>query len=688
MRTITKYLFILSILCLSGSLAGQNLDTIRIDLGSADNTTTGNWNNLSAQRTGNIPDLLSITGLTTGISLAVTDAFNGVNTNGLTADDSLNIPITASGDSFFGNVTEFSGAIEPTGGITLSNLDLSVPYSFSIFASRSETDNRETKYVVTGSNTAEASINVTSNSSNAALINNIFPAPDGTITIIASPGENNDNSYGFFYMGVVQIFFENNYIPPPKSIILTAPNGGEIWEIGKTPVIRWISSSVSAVDLEYSQDSGTNWLSIATGIPAADQKYSWMIASTASTECIVRILDNEDSAIADSSDMVFSIIEDDGIDYEIVVLGSSTAAGTGPSSSDSAWVWMYREYLQQGTTNFNVTNLAVGGFTTYKILPTGVSSMADSEHNITKALSYYPDAIIINLPSNDAASNFPVVDQIANYDTIAKLAEAFLTPLWVCTPQPRNFEAAKDQIQLDMVDSTHAMFGDKTIDFWTGMFEDDETNDINDLYDSGDGVHLNNAGHKVLLQRVIGADIDSYVANRAPGYFNVTPELLTLELEIGSNGIFNVITDLDWTVSTDALWLGLDTSSGSRNREVEATVIALPTGDEIKLDAEITFSPTGLDDFVVNASSFISNITSEFLSTDVKIFPNPVGDLLHIESDEGVSQINIFDINGRQIMNLSQPQASMELDVSQLPKGIYVLKAYTNHGISIIKLVK
>ena len=31
----------------------------------------------------------------------------------------------------------------------------------------------------------------------------------------------------------------------------------------------------------------------------------------------------------------------------VVILGSSTAAGTGPSTSDSAWVNRYRAYLQE-----------------------------------------------------------------------------------------------------------------------------------------------------------------------------------------------------------------------------------------------------------------------------------------------------------------------------------------------------
>ena len=34
-------------------------------------------------------------------------------------------------------------------------------------------------------------------------------------------------------------------------------------------------------------------------------------------------------------------------DIHVIVIGSSTAAGTGPSTPDSAWVNRYRNYLQE-----------------------------------------------------------------------------------------------------------------------------------------------------------------------------------------------------------------------------------------------------------------------------------------------------------------------------------------------------
>src|SRR6188768_3368610 len=111
----------------------------------------------------------------------------------------------------------------------------------------------------------------------------------------------------------------------------------------------------------------------------------------------------------------------------IVVLGSSTSAGAGPSKPENAWVERYRAYLKTKFPNFQLTNLAVGGYTTYQIQPSdyapgGNLPGPDSDHNITMALSLKPNAIIINMPSNDTNANYPAATQMANFERVTALA--------------------------------------------------------------------------------------------------------------------------------------------------------------------------------------------------------------------------------------------------------------------------
>jgi lysophospholipase L1-like esterase len=193
----------------------------------------------------------------------------------------------------------------------------------------------------------------------------------------------------------------------------------------------------------------------------------------------------------------------------VVVLGSSTAAGTGANPIDSAWVWRFTAYGLSRNPNATVVNLAIGGYTTYDIMPTGFTPPAGrptpkTGHNITQALAYNPDVLIINLPSNDAANGYAVSEQLANYDVITSQVTDPKTTLFVSTTQPRNIaDASRRALLLEMRDSTYARFGTNTMDFWTTLANPDGT--IVPAYNSGDGIHLNNAGHKILFERAVAA---------------------------------------------------------------------------------------------------------------------------------------------------------------------------------------
>ena len=190
---------------------------------------------------------------------------------------------------------------------------------------------------------------------------------------------------------------------------------------------------------------------------------------------------------------------------KIVVLGSSTAAGTGPTHPDSAWVNRFRSYVQSIWENSEVINLAKGGYVTYHILPDGFKPpperpIPDPERNITKALSFNPTAIIINLPSNDAASGYSVKEQLANYDIIESITTKLEIPVWVATTQPRNLSLSGRLNLMEMRDSTFTHF-ENPIDFWTALAE--KSGNIKPEYNSGDDVHLNDTAHKILFERAV-----------------------------------------------------------------------------------------------------------------------------------------------------------------------------------------
>lgn len=497
------------------NLFAQNTVSVLIDLGGTASELP--WNTLTNSSNGQLNNLIGSNGFATEVDLVVADEFRGTNTDGtLNADPSLDFPAFASGDSFFGNTIEWNGATNESAALSLSNLDSSKTYQLTLFASREAGDNRETQYNITSGNLDTiVYLDPSSNVDEVVTIEHIVPNQNNEINIQLTAGPNNNNAFGFFYLGIIQLQFEAEVVDTEPRLSLLSPNGGQYYQSGRQPQIRWDSKNISALSLAYSIDNGDVWNIIDT-VNAFTQKFDWTIPDHLSENCLVRISSDNISSISQEN---FTIDNLDTTHCHIVVLGSSTAAGTGPTSVDSAWVWMYRDTVFQNDTRFAITNLARGGFTTYNILPdgaeipSGVNQTIDPERNISKALTLNPDAIIINLPSNDAANGYPVTDQLANYNLILVELISRDIPFWIATPQPRNnFSDNQKQIQLDMRDSTFLRFEEFAVDFWTELNTVD--NDVNPDFDSGDGVHLNNAGHRILLARILDKQIPDFLIEK------------------------------------------------------------------------------------------------------------------------------------------------------------------------------
>lgn len=191
---------------------------------------------------------------------------------------------------------------------------------------------------------------------------------------------------------------------------------------------------------------------------------------------------------------------------KIVVLGSSTAAGAGPSTQDSAWVWRYRNYLTGLNPGNQVINYAIGGTTTYHIMPDNFVPPSGRPNpnpamNITLALAQNPDAIIINMPSNDAATGVDSSETIANFDSLYAMGTRAGVTMYICTTQPRNFSSsALIANQVAVKNYVLATFAPYALDFWNPFATTGGT--IAPQYDSGDGVHMNDPAHRNLFEKV------------------------------------------------------------------------------------------------------------------------------------------------------------------------------------------
>lgn len=192
----------------------------------------------------------------------------------------------------------------------------------------------------------------------------------------------------------------------------------------------------------------------------------------------------------------------------VVVLGSSTAA------DGSGWVTKYRNFLQSKDAGHQVINLAKGGYNTYKMMPDDFTLPAgrenhqpDQDCNITKALTYNPDVIIINFPSNDYSAGISTAEQISNYRTIQAITDATGIKLYIATPQPTNFNANWINGLMSYMTAFKAEFESEGIvlDFWTTLAN--ENNNLKEGYYKDDGQHLTDAGQTALFEIVRNANL-------------------------------------------------------------------------------------------------------------------------------------------------------------------------------------
>ena len=94
---------------------------------------------------------------------------------------------------------------------------------------------------------------------------------------------------------------------------------------------------------------------------------------------------------------------------------------------------------------------------------------------------------------------------------------------------------------------------------------------------------------------------------------------------------------------------------------------------------------TQLEDFV---TLLLSTNKSELSSNNLKIYPIPAKEILNIrnESNQKINAIILSDINGRAIINKNSEFESLNL--SEIEKGVYIMKIITNNGNFTQKILK
>ena len=72
---------------------------------------------------------------------------------------------------------------------------------------------------------------------------------------------------------------------------------------------------------------------------------------------------------------------------------------------------------------------------------------------------------------------------------------------------------------------------------------------------------------------------------------------------------------------------------------------------------------------------------------EVKVFPNPVTDLLHIQAESVISDLRMTDLSGREVIHSNPENGSVDIMVNSFHTGIYLLSLQTEKGLFHYKIL-
>jgi len=206
--------------------------------------------------------------------------------------------------------------------------------------------------------------------------------------------------------------------------------------------------------------------------------------------------------------------------FELVVIGSSTAAGEGASSSSRGWVSLLASALDDAAlVDVTTTNLARGGYTT-----TELASGSGADGSIDDAIEREPNLILVSLAgSNDLSAGTSESTFLSRLTALRDTANQAGIPVFFLSTAPKDLSDSEKQALKDWAEAMGTAFescwvpessaehAPCFVDIFDGLAN--ESLGIDSMYGSGDGIHLNDEGHAAIFELTANVVVP-YVCSR------------------------------------------------------------------------------------------------------------------------------------------------------------------------------
>ena len=393
------------------------LQTFLIDFGATAFTTTNgpapgdpqnHWNNVTetigSSPAGQLTNLITTLNAPTDVGFVMVNRFNSANENGTTSSSTL--AGNATRDSLYGNTETFNALSDVFPSFKLTNLNAERTYSFTFYASRTGvSDNRETRYTVSGQNTGSAVLDAANNVNATVLVGGIKPDGSGAITISLAPTANNNSANHFTYLGALRM----DAVPQQEPIVFT-----------QQPTNRTVSENLPASFTAAVQGTPPyfiQWLSNGVPIPQANQfTYTIQSATTNMDGTAYSVTVSNLAFTATSSNAVLRVTpaapnpSGGALFFDF---GGANTTANGPAPNDPVNLWNNVTTAVGASSTAQMTNLITGGNGSTTIGLVMLSRFNGVNENGTMSSSLFPqnatrDSLFGNTETFSGAANiFP-----------------------------------------------------------------------------------------------------------------------------------------------------------------------------------------------------------------------------------------------------------------------------------------
>lgn len=144
-------------------------------------------------------------------------------------------------------------------------------------------------------------------------------------------------------------------------------------------------------------------------------------------------------------------------------------------------------------------------------------------------------------------------------------------------------------------------------------------------------------------------------------------------------GDVEIDTDLQGTIAVYGSLVNAEDGVNALGADFEIT-------EDTVLYATVTVGDCTTEPFAVSVEVVLD--TNTFDMASFSYYPNPVNDVLNLSYSENITGVEVINLVGQRVMSAKFEQANVQLNLSQLASGTYLVKVSTENASKTIKVVK